>query len=895
MHVNIACDGGQAVNIQPLPVSSALIGLAKPGLLQAPPDFIELLPLAVYACAADGRLLWFNRRAAELWGRTPSVGDPSELYCGSYKVYVGGQLISHAETPMATVLRTGKAVHGAEAEVERPDGSRVWVMVHIDPIEDEDGRIAGAINCFHETARPSIEDERRIAATYEQAGIGIVELDAEGKLLRVNRHLCNLLGRPSEALVGRSVFDLTHPDDAQHDKAQYARQVAGEIDGYSLEKRFLRTDGSYIWASITSRSVKDSEGRFLYSVRVQQDISDRKRAEDVVWRHTQERSALHQLTARLQLATELEEVYAAAMDALAWSLQCQRSSVLLFDAAGVMRFVASRGLSETYREAVEGHSPWSPDTKDPQPVCIDDVAASDLPEGLKATVMREGIAALAFVPLQESGRLLGKFMIYFDAPHAFIEDETALAATIARHVSVGIGRLRAQRAAQQLAAIVESSEDAIVSKDLNGVVISWNTGAEKLFGYTPDEAIGRPIAELVVPQDRLNEEPEILQRIRRGERVEHFETIRHRKDGSLLDISLTISPIRDAQGRIVGASKIARDISEKKLAEKKLRDSERQLQDILSAIPAAIYTTDALGRITYYNEPAVEFAGRRPTLGSDEWCVTWKLFMPDGTPLPHDQCPMAIALKEGRPIRGVEAVAERPDGTRIPFIPYPTPLRDADGNITGAINMLVDISQRKEAETQQRILLNELNHRVKNNMQMLQSLISASVRHATSDEARQTLQDAAGRIAAMAAAQRALYSNGGASRFDAEEFVRSVCATARQTFPSGTQISYRADDIELDNDTLMPLALILNELLTNAVKYGTGGKDGIIRVALTRKGDGYSLSVEDDGPGFDLEDVKKRWSGLSLIRGLARQLGGQFMVSRSPTRCSVEFGQVRAS
>ena len=440
-----------------------------------------------------------------------------------------------------------------------------------------------------------------------------------------------------------------------------------------------------------------------------------------------------------------------------------------------------------------------------------------------------------------------------------------------------------------------SSEDAIVSKNLNGVVISWNTGAEKLFGYTPDEAIGRPIAELVVPQDRLNEEPEILQRIRRGERVEHFETIRHRKDGSLLDISLTISPIRDAHGRIVGASKIARDISEKKLAEKKLRDSERQLQDILSAIPAAIYTTDALGRITYYNEPAVEFAGRRPTLGSDEWCVTWKLFMPDGTPLPHDQCPMAIALKEGRPIRGVEAVAERPDGTRIPFIPYPTPLRDADGNITGAINMLVDISQRKEAETLQRILLNELNHRVKNNMQMLQSLISASVRHATSDEARQTLQDAAGRIAAMAAAQRALYSNGGASRFDAEEFVRSVCATARQTFPSGTQISYRADDIELDNDTLMPLALILNELLTNAVKYGTGGKDGIIRVALTRKGDGYSLSVEDDGPGFDLEDVKKRWSGLSLIQGLARQLGGQFMVSRSPTRCSVEFGQVRAS
>src|SRR6185436_2093659 len=105
-------------------------------------------------------------------------------------------------------------------------------------------------------------------------------------------------------------------------------------------------------------------------------------------------------------------------------------------------------------------------------------------------------------------------------------------------------------------------------------------------------------------------------------------------------------------------------------------------------------------------------------------CGSWKLYWPDGRPLPHDQCPMATALKEGRPIRGVEAVAERPDGTRVPFLPYPTPIRDANGKLVGGINMLVDVSERKQAETQQRVLLNELNHRVKNNMQMLQSLLS---------------------------------------------------------------------------------------------------------------------------------------------------------------------------
>jgi PAS domain S-box-containing protein len=698
------------------------------------------------------------------------------------------------------------------------------------------------------------------------------------------------LGLKATELRGRCIFDLTHPGDVVADRAQYRRQVAGEIDGYRLEKRFLRADGSFLWASVSSRSVKEADGRFAYAIRVQQDISERKSAEGNLIRHSEEQGALHQLIARLQHASRAENIYEAAMDAMQRALRCDRVSVLLFDPAGVMRFVAARGLSEAYRKSVEGHSPWSRDTKSPQPVCIADVAASDLPDDLKATVTGEGIAALAFVPLEDAERLAGKFMIYYDAPHAFTSAQVELAQTIARHVGLSLERLQAQRAALHLAALVESSEDAIVSKDLSGIIQSWNRGAERLFGYTPAEAIGQPVT-LLIPFDRLDEEPKIIARIRRGERVEHFDTIRRRKDGSLVDISLTISPIKDMSGTIVGASKIARDITARKATDRKLRDNERQLQDLLSAIPAAIYTTDAAGRITYYNQAAVEFAGREPKLGTDEWCVSWKLYWPDGTPLPHHECPMAIALKEGRAIRGVEAVAERPDGTRVPFIPYPTPLRDADGNLVGAINMLVDISQRKEAETQQRILLNELNHRVKNNMQMLNSLLSASARQTKSPEARQTLEEATGRLAAMAAAQRTLYGNNGALRFNAHDFLQSVCATSRQAFPRNVAISCEAEPVELSNDVAMPLALILNELLTNAVKHGIKERGGRIRVNLARLENRFTLSVEDDGPGFDMNDIQGQSSGLFLIRGLVRQLGGTFHVTKNPTCCVIEFGR----
>ena len=573
--------------------------------------------------------------------------------------------------------------------------------------------------------------ENRLAVTYEHVGVGIAEIDQAGRMLRVNQKVCELTGREAADLLGRSIFDETSPQDLAQDLAQFRRQIAGEIDRYTIEKRLARKDGSYVWAEVTSSSVRDASGHFLYAVRVQHDISARKEAE-------QARSA-------------------------------------------------------------------------------------------------------------------------------------------------------AEERAQQLVSIVESSDDAIVSKDLDGIIRTWNSGAERLFGYTANEAIGKPVT-ILFPPGREDEESGILARIRRGERIHHYETVRRRKDGSLLDISLTVSPVRDGAGHIVGASKIARDITDRKEAERKLRESEQRLTELLAAIPAAIYTTDAQGKITYFNEAAVELSGRTPALGSDEWCVTWKLFHPDGAPLPLDECPMAIALKEGRAVRGAEAVAERPDGTRVPFIPFPTPLRDSSGRINGAINMLVDISERRQAETQQRLLLDELNHRTKNNMQMLQSLLFSAARTAHSEEARKVLNEASARIAAMAAAQRVLYGRSDASRFGAEEFLPAVCETIRQMLPPDARIECGTARGVLSNDVAMPLALILNELLTNAVKHGIKDHAGQgVRVSLTDQDGRLALCVEDDGEGFDLEEVRKTSSGLQLVLGLARQLHGTLSVTKNPSRAWLDF------
>ncbi len=250
---------------------------------------IELFPMAAYAVRApEGLIAWFNSRAAKLWGRVPVVGDTDERFCGAYKLYYAdGTHMAHCDTPVAVALKTGVSVHEQEVVIEKPDGSRVIVSVHIDPIRDSNGNIVGVVNFF-------------------------------------------------------------------------------------------------------------------------QDVSEVKRAE---------------------------------------------------------------------------------------------------------------------------------------------------------------------RTTNLLAAIVDSSDDAIASKNLDGVITSWNKGAERMFGYTAEEAIGQNI-RLIVPHDRLHEEAAILNQLARGERVDHFETVRVRKDGSMIDISVTISPVKDAAGVVIGASKVARDITERKKVEKAVKEQE---------------------------------------------------------------------------------------------------------------------------------------------------------------------------------------------------------------------------------------------------------------------------------------------------------------------------------
>jgi PAS domain S-box-containing protein len=451
-----------------------------------------------------------------------------------------------------------------------------------------------------------------------------------------------------------------------------------------------------------------------------------------------------------------------------------------------------------------------------------------------------------------------------------------------------------QRAIREAPEFVELLPVAIYACDAGGRLRWFNRRAAELWGRTPE--IGSDSERYCGSFKLLDMRGAVLQReetpmaevLRTAEPVHGREAAVERPDGSRVVTMMHIDPVLDASGRLLGAINCLYDATERHRAHAETAESSAVFRQVLDALPAAVFTTDVLGRVTYYNQAAAELAGREPEIGRDQWGAAWQLFTPDGEFLPRDECPMAIALKQDRAVRGVEALVERLDGTRRPVLPFPTPLRDLSGRLAGAVNMLVDIAERKDAEDQQKLLLSELNHRVKNNMQMLHALLRGAQRETDDPRAKTVLAEAGQRVGAMSAAQQVLYEAADATHFSAGDFMRTLCRNAEQTFARRVGIALDTIDATLPNDAAMPLALALNELVGHSLKRADGEGRLALAVSLTRRESRLALCVADDLP--PAETAPSRASGLGLVRGLAVQLGGTFRVERGDrTRYIVEF------
>lgn len=432
-----------------------------------------------------------------------------------------------------------------------------------------------------------------------------------------------------------------------------------------------------------------------------------------------------------------------------------------------------------------------------------------------------------------------------------------------------------------LAAIVDSSEDAILSKTLDGTITSWNKGAERIYGYTPGEVIGKNIS-ILVPPDHSDEIPKILECVKNGELVRHYETVRRRRDGSIIDVSLTVSPVRNLDGDIIGASTVARDISE----EKRIKAERQFLALIVENSDDAIYSKSLEGVILSWNKGSEKIYGYT----ADE--VIGKpisILIPPGN---ENEVPQILQrLKKGERIEHYDTVRLRKDGTMIHVSMTISPIRDDAGKIIAASSIAKDISEKKRAEAiiqaqleEKKVLLQEIYHRAKNNLQLVSSLLELRARQVKDVESRTALKDSVGRIQAMALVHEKMYRSESLGTVDFRDYVKTLFEPVVQSYPSQEHrinFSFQSDPCFVDLDMAVSLGLILNELLTNSLKHAlTPSKTLEMRIDIKVNEDRMRLTVSDTGPGLpkNIDFLSSNTFGFRIVKLLIDQINANIEI-----------------
>jgi PAS domain S-box-containing protein len=667
-------------------------------------------------------------------------------------------------------------------------------------------------------------------ALVEALPVAIYTTDAQGRLTYFNAAATKLSGRVPE--LGTDKWCVTWkiflPDGTPlpHNQCPMAIALKGVEVPTGIECMAERPDGTRFWFTPCPAVVRDAEGLIIGGINLLIDITDRRNAE-----------------------TEATEQFRAIVET---TPEC----VKIIAPDGTLLFMNTPGLAMVgacSAEEVTGKNVY-------------DIIAPEDRDRFRAfnkRICQGEKASLQFDIVGLKG--VRRHMETHAAPLRH-HDGTTVHLGITHDITE---RKRAEQAALLLSAIIDSSDDAIISKDLNGVITSWNNSAERMFGYTAAETVGQPIT-ILIPVDRLDEEPEILARLRRGERVNHFETVRRRKDGALLDISLTISPVRDLKGTIIGASKIARDISESKRIREALLASEARFRQLADTMPQIVWTARPDGYVDYYNERWYEYTGFGGNAFGDE---SWESVLhPEDVRKRHET--YYAAISSGQPYSVEYRLMDRKEARWRWFVERAVPVRDESGKIVKWFGTSTDINEQKRAQDELRRANEDLEqfsfsatHDLQEPLRTVKiysELLASRHSDTVNEEARKFvtfIRNGATRMEMLvrdllAYTQVAKMDKPGGETADANEALNNALANlAGSISESGAKIS--ADPLPTIRVHGMHLQRVFQNLIGNAIKYSGPQRQPIVHVGAKLQDGNWIFTVSDNGIGIAPEYTEK--------------------------------------
>ncbi len=698
--------------------------------------------------------------------------------------------------------------------------------------------------------------EERSRALINNSNDIIRILDNNGKIKFDSPSSTRILGYPEGYFIGKSPFDYIHHEDRERVINDLQEVFEKQNRGIPTEFRIKNADGSYLPVESVSQNLMDVPG-INGIVVTTHPIKDRKKAEEAL--------RLSNMYNRSLIEASLDPLVTIGPDGKITDVNSSTEFITGYSRKELIGTDFSDYFTEP-EKAKEGYQQvfkegWVRD----YPLEIVHKNGNITQVLYNASVYRD-----------EIGDVIGVF--------AAARDITELK--------------KAEEEIQRLADLVESSDDAIITKDLDGVIISYNKGAERLYGYAAREVKGKHIS-ILTPPHLKNEVERFIGRIKNGERVFHYETKRISKDGEDVDISLTLSPIIDQFGKLIGISTIARDISENKKAEKKLELASKYNRSLIEANLDPLVTIGPDGKITDVNSSTEFITGysRNELIGTD---FSDYFTEPDKAREGYKE-----AFREGR-VRDYPLKIKHKDGYITPVLYNASVYRDEFGEVMGVFAAARDVTELKRAENEikasleeKEILLKEIHHRVKNNLQIISSLLDLQAHYVEDNEAINVLQESQNRVKSMAMIHETLYQSTDLTRINFSNYIKNLVQDLFYSYGTKSNIRpiIKVEEIFLNIETAIPCGLIISELVSNSLKYAFSNNDvGEIFISFCSLSEEFELIISDNGIGLP-EDVNfkeiQSSLGLRLVNMLVSQLDGSIGLDRSQgTMFRVKFKEL---